>query len=88
MPLISVTLDVSKCSDWLNAIASRNMAPMSLKLDVSKCSDRLNAIAPRNMSDMSVTLNEGGGDGSPGQLQPEQSILSLLEMKAQVKGAP
>ena len=23
----------------------------------------------------------GGGDGSPGQLQPEQSISPLLEMK-------
>ena len=74
MPLISVTLDVSKCSDWLNAVAPRNMLLTCLS----------NAVAPLNMSDMSLTLNEGSGDGSPGQLQPEQSISSLLEMKAQV----
>ena len=83
MPLMSVTLDVSKCSDWLNAVAPRNMLLMSLTLGVAQLSGLSNAVAPLNMSDMSL-MNEGGGDGSPGQLQPEQSILSLLEMKAQV----
>ena len=46
MSLMAVTLDVSKCSSWLNAVASRNMPRMSVTLDVSKSSGWLNTVAP------------------------------------------
>ena len=38
MLLMSVTLGVSKLSDWLNADANSNMLPMPVTLDVSKLS--------------------------------------------------
>ena len=46
MDFISVTLDVSRLSGWLNADADRNMAYMFVTLDVSRLSDWLNADAP------------------------------------------
>ena len=61
MPLMALTLDVSKCSGWLNAAAPENMPHMSVTLDVSKLSGWLNAVAPSPVSDppnmkrMSVT---------------------------------
>ena len=42
---MSVTLDVSKLSGWLNADACANMAPIFVTLDVSKLSGWLNADA-------------------------------------------
>ena len=42
---MSVMLDVSKPSGWLNADAEVNMEPMVVTLDVSKLSGWLNAEA-------------------------------------------
>ena len=57
MPYIVVTLDVSKWSGWLNALACSNILVMLVTLDVSKLSGWLKAIAPLNIHDMSVTLD-------------------------------
>ena len=46
MPLMSVTLEVSKLSGWSNAPALRNIRPMFVTLEVSKLSGWLNADAP------------------------------------------
>ena len=43
---MSVTLEVSKLSGWLNAAALRNMLRMRVTLEVSKLSGWLNADAP------------------------------------------
>ena len=43
---ISMTLEVSKLSGWLNAPAPRNMWPMFVTLEVSKLSGWPNADAP------------------------------------------
>ena len=43
---ISVTLDVSRLSGWLNADADLNIRPMFVTLDVSRLSGWLNADAP------------------------------------------
>ena len=48
MDCMNVTLEVSKLSGWLNAVACRNiwcMLVMSVRLDVSKLSGWLNADA-------------------------------------------
>ena len=45
MSVLSVTLDMSKLSDWLKALASENMAYMLVTLDVSKLSGWLKAVA-------------------------------------------
>ena len=45
MLLISVTLDVSRPSGWLNADAEKNIQLMSVTLDVSRLSGWLNADA-------------------------------------------
>jgi len=45
MRLMSVTLDMSKLSGWLNAQASENMRLMVVTLEVSKLSGWLNAVA-------------------------------------------
>eukprot|EP00964_Phaeocystis_antarctica_P054707 scaffold32186_cov48-Phaeocystis_antarctica.AAC.1 len=57
MSRMSVTLDVSKCSSWSNAVAPANMSRMSVTLNVAKHSGWLNTTAPRNMALMSVTLD-------------------------------
>ena len=46
---MSVTLDVSKLSGWLNADAPRNMPLIFVTLLVSKCSGWLKADAPMNI---------------------------------------
>ena len=46
MPAMSVTLEVSKLSGWLNADARQNMLYMSVTLEVLKLSDWLNDDAP------------------------------------------
>ena len=56
MPYMVVTLDVSKLSGWLNALASRNIWHMVVTLEVSKLSGWLNADAPRNIWYMVATL--------------------------------
>jgi len=66
MLLMSVTLDVSKLSGWLNADAPQNIQLMSVTLDVSKLSGWSNADAPSNMPFMVVTLEV---------FQPEMSAL-------------
>ena len=43
---MSLTLDVSRLSGWLNFRADANMYPMSVTLDVSRLSGWLNADAP------------------------------------------
>ena len=43
MPPMFVTLDVSKLSGWLNAVALANMRLMVVTLDVSRLSGWLNA---------------------------------------------
>ena len=43
---MSVTLDVSRLSGWLNADAELNMVRMLVTLDVSRLSGWLNADAP------------------------------------------
>eukprot|EP00964_Phaeocystis_antarctica_P128449 scaffold92250_cov61-Phaeocystis_antarctica.AAC.2 len=45
MRFMSVTLDVSKLSGWLNTLACPNMPPMVVTLEVSKLSGWLNADA-------------------------------------------
>tara|TARA_B100000787_G_scaffold27023_1_gene17883 strand:+ start:301 stop:438 length:138 start_codon:yes stop_codon:yes gene_type:complete len=45
MDFISVTLDVSRLSGWLNADAPWNISPMRMTLDVSRLSGWLNAVA-------------------------------------------
>ena len=54
---ISVMLEMSKLSGWLNANAPQNMYCMSVTLDVSKLSGWLNTHAEKNMELMSVTLD-------------------------------
>eukprot|EP00964_Phaeocystis_antarctica_P109982 scaffold74377_cov60-Phaeocystis_antarctica.AAC.2 len=58
MPRMSVTLDVSRLSGWLNADAPLNMPYMVVTLEVLKLSGWLNADADaaENMKRMSVTL--------------------------------
>ena len=46
MNFMSVTLEVSKLSGWLNADAPLNMLFTAVTLDVSKVSGWLNADAP------------------------------------------
>ena len=45
MPYISVTLEVSKLSGWLNADAEENIEFISVTLEVSKLTGWLNAFA-------------------------------------------
>eukprot|EP00964_Phaeocystis_antarctica_P041074 scaffold23484_cov46-Phaeocystis_antarctica.AAC.2 len=73
---MSVTLDVSKLSGWLNALASRNIWRMVVTLEVSKLSGWLNADAPRNIWHMLVTLEESQPDTSA--LKSFKSLKRLL----------
>ena len=56
MRAMSVTLDVSKLSGWLNADAAKNMCLMVVTLEVSRLSGWLNPDASLNISYMFVTL--------------------------------
>ena len=46
---MSLTLEVSKLSGWLNADANKNMPCMFVTLEVLKLSGWLNASASKNM---------------------------------------
>eukprot|EP00964_Phaeocystis_antarctica_P009741 scaffold5300_cov85-Phaeocystis_antarctica.AAC.2 len=56
MRRMTLTLDVSKLSGWLNADAWLNIWYMAVTLEVSKLSGWLNADAPLNMPRMEGTL--------------------------------
>ena len=83
--LMSVTLDVSRLSDWLNPLVDLNIACIFVTLDVSSVSGWLKARVPLNMLFISVTLDVLSISGwlkaiNPPPMTVQYSLLNMLAM--------
>jgi hypothetical protein len=87
---MSVTLDVSRLSGWLNALAFWNMYCMLVTLDVFRLSGWLNAYASQNMRYMFVTLDVSHLDMSALKLfwPSKRELMSVTSETCQAEMGP
>merc|ERR1740139_1126096 len=84
---MSVTLEMSKLSGWLNDTAYWNIWDMSVTLEVTKLSGWSNSTALSNIPDMSVTLEVSQlVRGSLNSANPAKS--SLMSVMAETSQSP